>query len=435
MAAELLSPEAVAAKTSALGVPLASRIAVAVSGGADSLALTLLLKAHFDVVALTVDHGLREDAAAEAECVHKSLTGLGVKHHTLRWLHHGEIPKANVQAQAREARYGLMADWCESEDISYLLTAHHENDQAETLLLRLARGSGIYGLAAMEAVRAISPRVKIVRPLLDVGKDQIVAALKARNISWIEDPSNQSDAFERVKARKMLESQPLEGLTTERLAATARRLRRTREAMQFYENEWLGKAAIFYDAGYAELNKEHLKSAPVEVVLRGLTSLLRFAGGGDYGPRFEKLERLLSALLSPEFTGHTLGGVRFVRSKGNVILIVREIAAAEAPVQIQHNVFWDKRFDVSHSIDLNENEETFSFGMLGQMQLYPYNAELKQQAENTLNVDLPPAEVLRVLPAFFNTERLIAVPYLGYNPGGINLPLLTHRWLSLSKSG
>ncbi|MEX0298215.1 MAG: tRNA lysidine(34) synthetase TilS, partial [Kordiimonas sp.] len=172
-----------------LGVSLGSKIAVGVSGGADSLCLMLMTAEYFDVTAISVDHGLRSEAADEVEFVARLCHEKNIPHVALRW--EGNRPTSNIQATARTVRYDLMRDWCAENNIAYLAVAHHQDDQAETLLLRLARGSGVYGLAAMPGVRGVGRGVSIVRPLLSVPKEVLTSTLRSLKQEWIEDPSNQ----------------------------------------------------------------------------------------------------------------------------------------------------------------------------------------------------------------------------------------------------
>ncbi len=179
----------------------AGPLAVAVSGGADSMAL-LCLAARWGkrpLTALTVDHGLRAESAEEARRVKGWAEAQGVPHVTLAW--RGEKPKANLQAAARAARYGLLAQWCRDARVEGLLLAHTLDDQAETVLLRLARGSGVNGLAAMAPATRLRG-VTLLRPLLGISRARIVATLEALRQPWIEDPSNEDTRFARVRLRK-----------------------------------------------------------------------------------------------------------------------------------------------------------------------------------------------------------------------------------------
>ena len=183
----------------------APHLAVAVSGGRDSLALGLLAHdwtagANGRITGLIVDHGLRRGSAGEAARTYETLGRLGIPAAVLKA---SGRPRKNLQAWARAARYALMADWCRNAGVLHLLVAHHRDDQAETLLASLTRGAGLQGLAGMAAVREL-PACRIVRPLLGMPRDRLTATLEARNVAWIDDPSNRDRRFRRVRLRQRL---------------------------------------------------------------------------------------------------------------------------------------------------------------------------------------------------------------------------------------
>ncbi|MCP5371685.1 MAG: tRNA lysidine(34) synthetase TilS [Hyphomicrobiales bacterium] len=199
----------------------APHLAVALSGGADSLALTLLADAwarerRGRVTALTVDHGLRPDSGAEARTVAAWMAARGIAHQVLPWT--GPKPAAGVQAAARTARLALLAGRCRELGILHLLLAHHLDDQAETVLMRLGRGSGPDGLAAMAPVLAAA-ETRLLRPLLTVPGARLRALLAAAGQGWIEDPSNADTRFERVRLRRRLAQRRATGASPWRPAA------------------------------------------------------------------------------------------------------------------------------------------------------------------------------------------------------------------------
>jgi tRNA(Ile)-lysidine synthase len=236
------------AVAAALGRPpmAEARLAVAVSGGGDSLALLLLAARTFPgrVVALTVDHGLRAEAATEAAGVSAHCAVLGVPHATLRW--EGIKPRGNIQAAARAARYRLMADWCAARQVSLLLTAHHADDQAETLLMRLQRGSGSAGLAGIRAMRELAPGVTLLRPLLGVRRTELAAMVAAAGWTPVVDPSNADLRFDRTAARALLAQLPK--LDVVRLAGTAAALAQSEDALEWaIARAWAGAAEVADD--------------------------------------------------------------------------------------------------------------------------------------------------------------------------------------------
>ena len=210
------------------GLPLG----VAVSGGPDSLALLLLAAAvrPGEIRAATVDHGLRPASGEEAEMVAALCDRLAVPHSILPadW---AEAPSANIQAEARNMRYRRLCDWAQNEGLPAIATAHHADDQAETLLMRLARGSGVGGLAGVRASRALAEDVRLVRPLLGWRKAELVELVGAAGIEPVDDPSNRDPAHDRVRFRRIVEQ--ADWLDPARLSATASALRDADEALDW----------------------------------------------------------------------------------------------------------------------------------------------------------------------------------------------------------
>ncbi len=408
---------------SACGVPEGAPLAVAVSGGPDSLCLVLLAAEVAEVVCLTVDHGLRPESATEADAVGTLMADKNIPFHKLTW--EGEKPEGNVQAEARIARYRLMSDWCARHGIKYLLTAHHQDDQAETLLLRLARGSGVYGLAAMAPTSRIpgtDGNITLVRPLLGVPKARLVATLKARNVNWVDDPSNKSSQFDRVKVRALLENPPLEGLQADRLAATAARLRRTRDALEYYENRWLSENVEIRNDGTLLFAPKAFDSAPDEIILRAVATLCRTVSGERYVPRMEKLERAVSAMREGGFAGLTLYGVQFISLPHGRVLVCRELRSAAGRVAVADSCSWDNRFDISAKGDIAGLE----VGPLGQE---GWNKALNVWPD-IRETSLPLAARI-VLPAVFDGDDVVAIPHLGVardRGNAVSLSLKSHDW-------
>jgi tRNA(Ile)-lysidine synthase len=220
----------------------APALVIAVSGGPDSTALLVLTarwragrKRGPALLAVTVDHGLRPESAREARAVKRLATQLGVRHRTLRWT--GDKPVTALQEEARRVRYELLAAAARGAGAPCVLTAHTLDDQAETVLLRMARGSGISGLGAMarqtllptsaagSTTRKSSPIV-LVRPLLDLAKKRLIATLAAMGITFVDDPSNRDPRFTRPRLRALMPALADEGLDARRLATLARRMRR-----------------------------------------------------------------------------------------------------------------------------------------------------------------------------------------------------------------
>ncbi len=207
------------------------RLGVAVSGGADSLALLLLAAAGYpgQVEAATVDHGLRPESRSEAESVAELCRGLGVPHEILAV----SVPdgKAGIQGEAREARYGALAVWCKRRGLPVLLTAHHCDDQAETLLMRLQRGAGLPGLTGIRPARKLAPGLLLLRPLLGWSKDELREIVREAGIDPVDDPTNRDPAYDRTRIRTLLTANP--DLDPRRLARSIKALREADEALDW----------------------------------------------------------------------------------------------------------------------------------------------------------------------------------------------------------
>jgi len=284
--------------------------AIAVSGGGDSVALMLLLAAYAKhaklppPVVLTVDHGLRPDSAKDAKAVVKMAADAGLKAHALAWKR--DVPKSDIEAEARSARYRLMGEWLVAHKIPALYVAHTMEDQAETFLLRLARGSGLDGLSAMRVIAPYPmpgfPGLMVVRPLLDMARAPLRDFLRSKKQGWLEDPMNGDPRFARSKLRAAWPQLEALGLSAQRVSDAAEHLGRAREALDDMTAALLTRAARFENGG-ALVDSVRLKMAPREVGLRALASVLTRVSGEAYRPRFERLERLFDSVRDG-----TLGG-------------------------------------------------------------------------------------------------------------------------------
>ncbi len=303
-----------------------SRLVLAVSGGPDSTAL-LLLHARAraldptlpGAVVVTVDHGLRPEAAEEARLVAALAARHGLPHHTLRW--DGDKPAANLQAEARRARYDLLFDAARDLDCDTVVTAHHADDQAETFLARLARGSGVVGLAAMTPRRPVDGLL-LARPFLDLPKSRLLATLAAAGEAWIDDPSNADPRFDRARWRAAAPLLADLGLTRDRLVATAKAMARAAAAIEAQVDAALATGVDIHPAGWVALRPEAVVTLPEEIRLRLLSRLVRAVGGSPYGPRLDRLETIATAFdgRDPAVTvaARTLGGTRIEQRRGRI---------------------------------------------------------------------------------------------------------------------
>jgi tRNA(Ile)-lysidine synthase len=336
--------------------------AIALSGGPDSVTLMHLAAAHCRAHGLalplvfSVDHGLRPESAEEARSAGDWARALGLAHEVLTW--EGPKPEENIQAAARAARYALLGSAMRRRGVWALLTGHTLDDQAETFLLRLARGSGLDGLSGMAPLAAFpDPAFRdlcILRPLLGFTKAQILATAHSLGARFFDDPGNRNPQFARTRARLALNLLEPAGVTPRRIAEAAGHLRRARAAIEALEADAFERSVTLTPWGYALITPGMVASAPLEVGLRMTASILRLTGGGRYAPEFETVQGVHSWFGSDGGTakGRTAGGVRLQRLPDGCVLAGREQAALDADepllrLQPGESGVWDGRFRVT----------------------------------------------------------------------------------------
>lgn len=416
-------------------------VAVAVSGGADSTALMHLvagwararsrageIPSDFPaVLVLTVDHGLRSESAGEAEWVAREAQRLSLAHTTLLWS--GAKPRTGIQEAARAARYALMCEHIGREPLPrprQILLAHHLDDQAETVLMRLARGSGVDGLSGMRQVeqriwlRLAHPveerAIELVRPLLGVPRRRLEATLKAAGAEWLEDPSNADARYERVRLRAAVRERQTLGLGSDMLALTAQRLASARSALESAQHELARVAVDLHGGAWAGIDTRVLADAPQELTLRLLSSVIGAFGGRAEQPGRAQVEDLIHRLRSPGAAAMTLGGAVIepglkLKTAGRhldpVVAIWREPGRRPLPkVQLEpgQGVFWDRRFYLGLAPESRQPVRVEALGQAGFARLKRAHPTLRQ---------LPiPAAAAAALPAFWSGDRLLAVACL-----------------------
>jgi tRNA(Ile)-lysidine synthase len=321
----------------------APHLAVAVSGGRDSMALALLAAEWTaarggTLLGLTVDHGLRAEAAAEARQVGRWLAARGIPHRILR--HDGPPPAAGIQQAARTIRLALLAAACRAAGILHLLLAHHRDDQAETVAIRAGRSSGPDGLAGMAPCRETDgPR--LLRPLLGMARTRLAATLEARGQAWIDDPSNGDPRYQRVRLRRAgIDAEAL--LTVAADAARVRADAERRVARAAADLVWVAPE------GYAIVDAAGAAALPDDIAGRLLQGVIASIGSpGPHGVRGEAIGRL-RATLADMVAARTLGGCRVVPRRG-ALLVCREMRAVGPDVAVAGPgiLRWDGRFVIA----------------------------------------------------------------------------------------
>ncbi len=422
-----------------LGPGFPEDIALAVSGGGDSMAMLYL--AHnwtraygLRLWVVTVDHGLRPEAPAEAAMVAEECVTLGWPHATLRWHWDGQ---GNVQDAARRARLSLINRWRGS--IQHVLMAHTRDDLAETFLMRLARGSGVEGLSAMAAKRTVAPHptrlplptddvtashappdqsrtvadvpplpgaMQLIRPCLDLRRDELRHYLRSLKGRWVEDPSNDDPTYERVRMRRLLALLEPGGLGADTLAATARRMARAREALRARAHSvWQdlgqeGRTATT-PTGEILLDRDGFAATEPDTQMRLLAAALQYVSSTPYRPRAEATESLLDRLLSGG--AGTLQGCT-ARSDGSSISICREPAAVMSlTATVGDGTLWDHRWRMFH-----RDCKGLAIRALGEDGW----AQCRDRPEGA-----PPFRSARSLPSIWDGGRLVVCDAMGIGPG------------------
>jgi tRNA(Ile)-lysidine synthase len=385
------------------------RIAVAVSGGADSMALCLLAHdwarpRNGEIVALTVDHGLRPCSAAEADATLVQLAALGVPGRKLSVT--GLCPGPALAERAREARYRLLLDACAAAGIAHLLLAHHRGDQVETVMTRALSGSASIGLAGMAALRETN-FVRLLRPLLDVPPWRLRGYLTARGVAWIEDPSNHDPAARRARLRMGRDDPAGTGEGTLAVAEAARRAGIARAGRGRAIARILARRASFHPEAYARIT-------PGPIDPEALSALLRAIAGAPFAPPIDRV-----AALARDPRPATIGGVRVMAAGrlGPGWLLVRERRAMEAPVAARRGAVWDGRFRLvaappgvlPPADDSSRAGHARPTGIAADLTLGALDAD----ARTLRNRTTLPAAILHALPAVRLDGEILAVPHIG----------------------
>ncbi len=358
------------------------------------------------VTVVTVDHGLRPESKEEAAFVAEHAGELGFSHATVEWA--GEKPRTGIQAAARRARYDLLTSLARARNIACVVTAHTEDDQAETLLMRLRRGSGVDGLSAIAPVSERNGAA-IVRPLLGFSKGRLSAYLRASSVPYLRDPSNDNAAFERVRLRHAAKALASAGITRSSLAMTAARLSRSRVALAEVTEDFLDRRFQVTLLAQGKISRGAFDAVPDDMALRALGRILSLIGGTEEPLRLMKLERLLSDLkLRKKET--TLGGCIIIATSGT-LNFYREpgrLCGKPMPFEPGAKCAWDRRFILAFAPIEKCGVTVRQLGADGWLS---YKKLMKERGLS------PEANRLAALttPALWKGNRLICAPLLSFS--------------------
>ena len=375
-------------------------LGIAVSGGSDSTALMHLMSdwcapRTIPLCVATVDHKLRPESAGEARTVRRMAEGLGLGHATLVW--DGYDGQGNTQGEARNARYGLLADWARGLGLEAVATGHTADDQAETVLMNLARGSGVDGLSGIARAHTRFG-VRVIRPLLGLGRSDLRAWLQGRSVGWIEDPSNEDQTYQRVRARKALEALAPLGITTRALEGTAQRMSAAREVLEGAAAE-AAERVTREDAGDIVIRRRAFLDLPRELRGRLLAGALVWVASARFRPRAAALEGAERMLAMGKAT--TLHGCLIYPHRGET-RVTREAGGTLAAPLKGGAAIWDTRWDVKAKG--LEGAEVRALGEAGLKQLG------RERPKD------PPRRTLAAAPSLWRDGQLLACPHAAYGP-------------------
>ncbi len=380
-----------AAMGSLLGPDFPSRIALAVSGGGDSMAMLALAHAWARIWGVrlhvvTVDHGLRAESAGEAAMVARECAALETPHAVLRWQWDGQ---GNVMDAARRARLDLIGAW--RGETRHVLMAHTADDVAETFLLRLARGSGVEGLSAMQARRRVPQGFEVIRPCLEMSREELRHYAGTLKVPWVDDPTNDDPKYDRARARAMLDTLGALGLSRGDLVATAQRLARAREALRARAVDVAQDVVTEHPSGTLIFARNRFAQIERDTQMRLMSAALGWVSGATYRPRQAALEGALDRALAGGAC--TLSGAKIEAGRA-ALFVFRELAAVTGGGAAG---LWDRKWRISGADSpvrpLGEAVSSF--------------AEWRETGV--------PRAALMAMPALFEGGACVATPVLSVN--------------------
>jgi tRNA(Ile)-lysidine synthase len=387
------------------------KIIIAVSGGIDSMALLFLAqkfcqKKNVDLVAITIDHKIREESIQEANFVAKICQDHQIKHQILE--NNYFIPKSNIESNLREIRYELLINFAKKNKIKNILIAHHEQDVAENFLIRLFRGSGIDGLSSMEEISEFK-NTNLVRPLLDFSKEELQKYLKEKNIDYIEDPSNKDQKFLRNKIRHFLNEFPEKNLINQRIVKASKNILENRKIIENLIEEKSSEIYQFNQLGYYLVHKNNFKNLHKELALRYLNLIFNHFNGKFYKSRFEKINNLYDWLIQDQIhKANNFNGAIIEDFNEENFIIYREKSKIKNFKITQYSFIWDNIFKIEIDENINlDNLEIITFDAK------EFNLLLKDpKFRKYQNLKNPLKKIFYTIPIIKKNNEIIAIYHL-----------------------
>ena len=303
------------------------KLAVAVSGGPDSLALAFLTKCYslenkINVKYFIVDHKIRKESSLEAKTVKNVLKKVDINSEILTW--NGKKPLKNIQSLARDKRYSLLVNECKKNKIKNLLLGHHVDDLAENFLIRIVRGSGLNGLISLNKKTIYkNKKLNILRPLLDLEKKDLIYISKEVFNFFIKDPFNVDQNFKRTRIRNLLRLLEKEGLDKKKIILTINNLKDSDKSIKFYVDKNLKENVKFLKKKNTHILNQDFFNQSHEIIFRSLTKIIQISGGKYYPVRGKSINELIKGINEKTFLKTTLGGC-FIDRVNETILISKE---------------------------------------------------------------------------------------------------------------
>ena len=397
-------------------------IAVALSGGSDSLCLTILAKEWADknkgkVTALIVNHGLRKTSKKECNELQKFLKKKKIDNYCFQWKD-SKINKKSIQERARKFRYKIFENFCFEKNIFHLLVAHHFEDQKETLLMRLNDNSNVYGLACMSKI-LFKKKIRILRPLLDFKKKEIINFLDAKSIKWFEDTSNKDLKYSRNKYRSILPELEQRGLSDNKLKKILKKAKKKRKTIENLATKWLIKNIHIDDFGFAVVKLSNLKLLSENNFLVYFGRILNTISGSLYPTKSKYILNFYKQIYKKKsFNPTNLGGCHIFIVKKDVY-ISREIFKKDRKqnINFKFNQFnWDNRFEINCRDNINKilKKELGQTLNIEQLHINGWNKKISKNKKFKESCLLP-NKIIVSLPAIKNRQnKVLSVPQLNY---------------------
>ncbi len=416
-------------------------IAVGVSGGGDSTTMAWILSRWLKkkggiLSGLIVDHRARKESADEAKHGQARLARLNIPCHILPIqkkedgdctdIHQDDFPR-NLQAMWRQQRMDRLGKWCASHGVLHLFLAHHGDDQAETFLGRLARGSGVDGLASMATV-AYRPMLRIIRPFLDIPGACLRAYGKKHGLEWFDDPSNRHRRFTRVRIRQAAPILAEEGLTRSRIIQSAGHMARARATLEEVSAAAAGRIARTDEMGAIGIDHARLCDCTGDTLPRILAAALRCVSGSRIRPRWKSLCLLIDHVIKDCRTTVPLHGCLVLKRRRygrDIIIICREPHAighpmAIGPVTAGKSILWDRRFTLTMDLRQHENHKGSPYTPLKTDKNWcwrPLSSDDLPGVTRTLAKKLPwrpPHQIIASLPVLYYRQRSVLLPHFPF---------------------